>query len=167
MASRLEQIAEWLLKCPQIQQLYGISAEEVDNTNLIMPKSSSERRYFSDSIDEYGEYFATVTPTPSYSEEYQINLFKRYYPDDNATNYMAADDVYKVLKWVIDQDESGNFPNISGETVIAVEPYPNIPTIRYINETNNLVAYYFTLKIRYINKAKRIEIVNGNRVTYD
>lgn len=163
----MEQIASWLLKCPQIQQLYGISAEEVDNTNLIIPKSSSERRYFNDSIDEYGEYHATVAPTASYSEEYQINLFKRYYPDDNTTNYMAADDVYRVLQWVIEQDESGNFPSVTDETVVAVEPYPNIPTIRYINEENGLVAYYFTLKIRYVNKAKRIEIVGSDRIVYD
>ena len=42
--------------------------------------------------------------------------------------------------------------------VIAVECYPFVPQIRFVDELRNIIGYFITIRIRYVNTAKRKHI---------
>lgn len=152
--SKQKALTEWLMQCPQLNSLWNISAYEQDGANVIMPTSTSYRRNMTESVDANGYYEAEITPLPSIYEEYQINCYKTIVNNDNDFNTLNFEDVEKVIQWITEQDELQNFPQISGQNIIAVECFPFIPQIRGVDPDTGLICYYVTVRITYVNTAK-------------
>lgn len=153
--SKQTAIIQWLQGCPQLNLVWNISAEEADGANVILPTSTSYRRNLKNElVDVCGNYEANVVPLPSVYEEYQINCYRTVFENNNDINILNYEDVEKVIDWITEQDESGNFPQIKGKKVIAVESFPFIPQIRGIDSDTKLICYYITLRITYVNPAK-------------
>ena len=152
--SKQKNITDWLIQCPQLATLYNIAAEQSDGINIIFPSGTGQRRNISDCVDITGYYEADIKPLPSVYEEYQINCYKALANSDNEYNVMKIEEVENVINWIIQQDEAQNFPDIGAEKVVAVEPFPFIPQIRFADPSGGFVCYYITLRITYINSAK-------------
>lgn len=154
--SKQKALTQWLKRCPILNELWNISAYEQDGANVIIPTGTSYRRRFENEImDVCGSYEADVVPMPSVYEEYQINCYRTIFENDNDFNTLKYEDVEKVIEWITEQDESGNFPQIENRKVIAVECFPFIPQIRGIDPDTKLICYYVTLRITYVNTAKK------------
>lgn len=151
--SKQTAITEWLKQCPILDSLWNISAYEQDGANVIIPTSTSYIRNLTDKICVDGSYEAEITPIPSVYEEYQINCYRTIVENDNTFNALKFEEVEKVVEWITEQDEIGNFPNIN-KTIIAVESFPFIPQIRGVDPDTGLICYYITLRITYVNTAK-------------
>ena len=148
-------ITQWLKQCPILQDLWNISAYEQDGANVIMPSGTSYRRSITDErFNVLGEYEANIVPLPSVYEEYQINCYRTIAENNNDFNTLNFEDVDNVIDWITQQDDIGNFPQFENAKVIAVECFPFIPQIRGIDPDTNLICYYITLRITYVNTAK-------------
>lgn len=142
------------MQCPLLQTLWNISAEEQDGANVILPTGTSNRRNINDRIGVDGWYECEIQPLPNVYEEYQINCYKTVVANDNEFNTLNFEDVEKVIEWVAEQDELGNFPELNNKKVIAVDCFPFIPQIRGVDPDTGLICYYITLRITYVNTAK-------------
>ena len=151
--SKQKAIIDWLKQCPLLESLWNISATEQDGANVILPTSTSYRRNLTDRVDAAGYYEYEITPLPSVYEEYQINCYRTIVANDNEFNSLTFEDVEKVIEWIIEQDEIGNFPDIN-KKIVAVECFPFIPQIRGVDPDTGLICYYVTLRITYCNTAK-------------
>ena len=52
------------------------------------------------------------------------------------------------------QNEAKNFPDI-GEMIVSIECNPFVPQVRYVDEKNNIVCYFITVRLRYVNRTPR------------
>lgn len=151
--SKYTEIFNYLEQCPQLYQLWGLYAEEIDGTNVILPFGTSSRRSLQENIDTIGCYNGEIKPSPSVYEEYQVNCYKDITPNATEYNFMKLEDVQAVCDWIIEQDENGNLPQLTGKQVISIEPYPFNPQVRYIDPDKNIIAYFITVRITYVNPA--------------
>lgn len=152
--SKYDDIFNYLSGCPQLSHLWNIQAEEVNGANVILPLGTSQRRTISEFIDNIGAYNADIKPTPSVYEEYQINCYRDVASNDNTFNALTLDDVQAICDWIVEQDENGNLPRISGKQVVGIEPYPFNPQIRGIDPESRLICYFITVRITYVNTAR-------------
>ena len=78
--------------------------------------------------------------------------------DDSAPtrneNVLTLEQVTSICDWVKAQNDIGNFPDI-GEKIVSIECNPFVPQIRYVNPEENTVGYFITVRLRYVNRAKR------------
>lgn len=148
-----ENLTKWLMECPQLAQLYNITAEERDGANIIFPVGSSTRRTLTDDVDITGCYCADIQPNASVYEEYQINCYKSVVNSENDWNILKFGEVEKIIEWIGEQDEKQNFPDI-GEKIVMIDTYPFVPQTRFIDPESGIACYYITLRITYVNKAK-------------
>lgn len=148
---KLDNIKEWLSGCPALSNLWKISAEEIGGANVILPYSTSTRRTISDDLDITGAYDIEIKPLPSVYEEYQINCFRAFAENEEDFNALTYEEVQQICDWIMSKDDTLDFPEIPGRTVVAVEPFPFAPQIRGVNPDTGLVCYYITLRITYIN----------------
>lgn len=166
MASKIVEIFNYMRECPQLSDLWSIAGTEDVDVSVILPQGASAKRQYFDSTDVTDHYECDIVPYDRYYEDYQINCYKRYdtkdssSPEDNV-NVMNFEDVQKICDWVAEQDEALNLPQITGESVIAVETNPHIPQIRFVNTDENIIGYFITVRIHFKNKAKR-SVRNGN-----
>ena len=166
MASKIVEIFDYMRKCPQLSDLWSIAGVEDIDVSVILPQGASAKRQYVDSVDVIDEYKCEIVPYDRYYEDYQINCYKRYdtkdssSPEDNV-NVMNFEDVQKICDWVAEQDEALNLPQITGESVVAIECNPHIPQIRFVNTDENIIGYFITVRIHFKNKAKR-SVRNGN-----
>jgi len=147
------EIFNYLKQCPQLNQLWGLYAEEIDGTSVILPFGTSPRRNLDGYIDTLGLYNGEIKPLPSVYEEYQVNCYKDIVSNATEYNFMKLEDVQAVCDWIIEQDENGNLPQLAGKQTISVEPFPFNPQVRYIDPDKNIVAYFITVRITYVNPA--------------
>lgn len=153
--SKYQEIFNWLKTCPTFaDRLYFGSAEENDGDNVVLPFGTSARRNLNDYYDTQGLYCGNIIPLPSVYEEYQVQCFRYIGAEQNDFNIMTLDDVQAVCDWIIEQDEQGNFPEITGKRVISVEPFPFNPQAAGRDVETGLWKWYFTLRITYQNTAK-------------
>lgn len=152
--SKTKAITDWLMQCPELSALWNISAEASDGANILIPSGTSERRSISDKLDVLGWYEADIRPLPSVYEEFQVNCYKGFAENNNDYNVMNFEDVENAIEWVQKQDEAQNFPQFDGKQIVSVDVFPFQPQIRGVSVDSNLVCYYFTLRIRYVNTAK-------------
>ena len=143
--------------------LWSIATVEEIGRKVILSQGASPAWRKNDYFDATGRYICEKIPFPSVWEDYQINLFDWYDPKDDSPpetneNVLVFSDVKKVCDWIEHQDEINNFPQI-GEKVVSLEVEPFQPQIRYVNPEENIVAYYITIRLQYVNprKAKVIE----------
>lgn len=153
--SKYREIFDWLKTCPTFySRLSFASADMNDGDNVVLPFGTSARRSLDDFIDTDGYYNGEIKPLPSVYEEYQVQCFRYINPEQDDLNIMTLDEVQAVCDWVCEQDEIGNFPDITGKKVVAVEPFPfNPQTVGRDTETG-LWKWVFTLRVTYQNTAK-------------
>ena len=132
---------------------WSIYAEERNGANVILPQGTSSRRTISEYVDTTGCYNADIRPLPSVYEDYHINRYREVSPNENALNALTLDDVQAICDWIVEQDETGNLPNITGKQVVSIEPNPFIPQIRGIDPDKGTICYFITVRITYVNTA--------------
>lgn len=161
--SKYSEIFNYLRKCPQLSELWSIAATEDAGVRVILPHGASPSVGYNDFIDTLGNYCCDIVPNASVYEDYQINCFEKYDSNDDTSpdinvNVLNLDEVQSICDWIKTQDELGELPEITGEKVVSVECNPCVPQIRYVNHQENIIAYFITVRIRYVNKAKRRRI---------
>lgn len=165
MSGYAEEIFSYMRTCPRLANLWSIGAVEEIDTSVIIPQGASEVYQIQEELDVLGTYEATFEPFPSVYEDYQINCYKFYDTKDSSSpnaniNVMSLDEVQSVCDWIESQNNTGNLPNIKG--VISVEANPFVPQVAYVNEQENIIAYFITLRVRYVNPRKRRVVVVEN-----
>lgn len=161
--SKYVELFEYMRQCPELADLWSIGATEDRGIKVILPQGSSETARYVDYFDVEGDYHCDVTPFPSIYEDYQINCYNWYDAKDSSAptwneNVKSLDEVQAICDWIFEQNKNGNFPEITGEQVVSIECLPRVPQIRYVNEAENTIGYFITVRIRYVNKAQRRSI---------
>ena len=160
MASKIVEIFDYMRKCPQLSDLWSIAGVEDVDVNVILPQGASAKRQYVDSVDVIDNYECEIVPYDRFSEDYQIICYKDYVVGDSSSpesniNVLNFEDVQSICGWVAEQDEALNLPQITGESVVAIECNPHIPQIRFVNTDENIIGYFITVRIHFKNKAKR------------
>lgn len=154
-------IFEWLRQCPQLANLWSIGGEEKTDESVIFPQGASQRMQLREGTDTLGNYVAEQTPYFSVYEDFQINCYKYYDVNESGApsvniNALTYDEVRAICDWIDKQDEIENFPQIN-ENVVSVSCEPFVPQIRYIDDKESQIAYFITLRVRYVNwREKRV-----------
>ena len=161
--SKITEIFNYMRTCPQLTDLWSIAATEDVGVRVVLPQGGSQKRQYDESIDALGDYNCEIIPFPSYYEDYHINCYQAYDAKDNSVpedniNILSLDEVQRICDWIEEQDDNNNFPDITGEKVVSIECNPSVPQIRFINPQDNTVCYFITVRIRFVNKAKRKSI---------
>lgn len=165
--SKISEFFEYLRQCPQLSNLWSIGATEDIDVRVIFPQGASAVYQYQERVDTLGGYECDIVPYPSVYEDYQINCYTVYDNADSSepsqnVNVLKFDDVQAICDWVMSQNESGNLPQLSGFNVVSVECVPNVPQIRYVNADESTIAYFITVRLRYVNKAKGRCVEFGN-----
>lgn len=158
------QMYKFLRQCPELENLWCIAATEDIGNRVVLPQGASEARSYTDAFDTVGNYICDIVPYPSVFEDYQINCYEWYDVRDNSAperneNVLSFEKAQQVCNWIAEQDEKQNFPDI-GEKVVSIECRPFVPQIRYADPDTNTIAYFITVRLRYVNRAK------GRSITY-
>lgn len=156
---------EYFRKCPELSSLWSIASTEDIGRRVILPQGASPVVQYRESIDTVGNYQCDVIPYPSIYEDFQINCYEWYDVKDGSApsqneNVLSLESVENICKWVTEQNEKRNFPNI-GEKVVSIECNPFVPQIRYVNQDENTVGYFITVRLRYVNRAEGKSIEYG------
>lgn len=155
---------EYLKQCPELQQILPIAGEADAGATVILPQgASSATRTQNESIDVNGFYSCEIVPELSLYEDFQINCYRRYDSKDTSESYsnlnvLTYNEVCKICNWIKRQNNLRIFPDI-GYSVISIECIPFVPQIRYVNEVDNIVCYFITIRIRYKNDDDVIKII--------
>lgn len=163
--SKYVRLFDFLRQCPELSDLWSIAATEDIGKRVILPQGASPTVQYRESIDTVGSYQCEVIPYPSIYEDFQINCYEWYDVKDGSTpehneNVLSLEAVESICRWVAEQNEARNFPDI-GERVVSIECNPFVPQVRYVNPEENTVGYFITLRIRYVNRAERKTIEYG------
>lgn len=158
--SKISEIFNYMRSCPKLSDLWSIAATEDMGVKVILPLGASPAVEYREHIDVTDFYECDVIPYPSVYEDYQINCFQAFdASDSNAPDYnvniLNFDEVQSICDWIAEQNENNNLPVITGKKVVSIECNPFIPQIRYVNVQENIIAYFITVRIRYVNTAKR------------
>lgn len=158
--SRISEIFDFMRTCPQLVDLFSIAATEDIGNRVILPQGSSPVYQIQENLDVIGNYEGNIIPYPSVYEDFQINCYAPYDAMDSSSperniNVLTYDEVQSVCEWIEEQDANGNLPRLSGEQVIQIECLPFVPQIRYVNTEENTIAYFITLRVRYVNRRQR------------
>ena len=164
--SKLSELFNYLRQCPQLYDLWSIGATEDNGVKVILPQGASETVAYNERTDVCGNYECEIVPYPSVYEDYRINCYTLFDSADDSTpecniNVVNFDDVQNICNWIADQNDNGNLPKITGLNVVSDECKPFVPQIQYVDVVNNSVAYFITIRLRYVNTAKR------RCITYD
>ena len=168
--SKYSEIFNYMRQCPQLNDLWSIAATQDVGVKVILPQGASDAFEYDEKTDIYGNYECDIVPFPSFYEDYQINCYKFYDPEDVSNpdvniNVLGLDAVQAICDWVAEQNEIGNLPDISGRKVVSIECNPFVPQIRAVNTQENIIAYFITVRIRYVNPYKRKSVtyeIEGN-----
>lgn len=158
-------IFEYFRQCPELSNLWSIAATEDIGKRVILPQGASSVVSHEDYIDTAGNYQCEIVPYPSVYEDFQINCYEWYdvkdgSPPSQNENVLTLEAVENICKWVAEQDEKRNFPDI-GEKIVSIECNPFVPQIRYVNQDENTVGYFITVRLRYVNRAQRRSVEYG------
>lgn len=152
----------WFRLCPQLSRLWSIAATQDIGVRVILPQGASPRTQYREYIDNTGAYNCEIIPYPSVYEDYQINCYEWYDENDSNPpkfneNVLSLEEVCAVCDWVKEQNDIHNFPDI-GEKIVSVECNPFVPQIRYVNQAENTVGYFITVRLRYVNRDQRRDV---------
>lgn len=150
---------EYFRQCPYLKNLLSIASEADKGNTVILPQGASPMWQYQEKFDTLGNYEAVIEPYPSVYEDFQINCYEWYDVNDTRPpqyneNVLTYQEVSNVCKWVKEQNELRNFPEI-GEKIVSIECNPFVPQIRYVDNDTNTVGYFVTVRIRYVNRFKR------------
>ena len=160
--SKYAELFEYFRKCPYLANLMSIASEMKVGNTVILPQGASPAVQYEEEVDALGEYTCDIIPYPSVYEDFQINCYEWYDVNDtsapkNNINLLTYEEVCGVCNWVEEQNDNGIFPNI-GESVIAIECNPFVPQVRFVDTETNMVGYFITVRIRYVNRRQRRSI---------
>lgn len=147
---------EYFRQCPYLSDMMSIAAEsEVGNT-VIGTQGASPAVQYQEKIDTLGNYEGVIVPYPSVYEDFQINCYVYYDTNDTSppkynSNILTLEQVRSVCDWIEEQDRKGNFPEI-GEKIISIECNPFVPQERGIDNDTNMMCYFITVRLRYVNR---------------
>lgn len=161
-------IFNFLRTCPILKNLWSIASTEEVGRKVVLPNGASPAYAFQDIEDVTGVISCEKIPYATVYEDFQINMFYGFEPNDEREpsynlNLLNFEEVQEVCKWLEAQDDIENFPDI-GEKVVSIDVEPFQPQIRYVNAEEGVIAYYITVRIRYINPRKR-KLVEYERFT--
>lgn len=164
--NKYEEIFYFLRECPQLNNLWSIAATEEAGINVVIPAGSSQVFEYNEKLDVYGGYECEIVPYPSIYEDFQINCYKVYDPQDSSApngnvNVLSLNDAQLICDWIMKQDQLGNLPNITGKKVVSIECMPSNPQIRGVDTARGFICYFITFRIRYVNDYK------GRSIEYD
>lgn len=165
--SKITEIFDFMRTCPSLANLWSIGATEKRGVSVILPQGASPAVQYREFFDNVGDYNCEIVPYPSVYEDYQINCYQFYdtgddsKPGDNI-NVMSFDEVQEICDWIAEQNEKGNLPKITGKQVVSIECNPFVPQIRGVNRQENLIAYFITVRIRYVNTMARRSVQYGD-----
>ena len=137
----------------------SIAALQEEGNTVILPQGASPAVQYQEQLDVNGFYECTIEPYPSVYEDFQINCYRYYDVNDTNPpqfngNVLTYREVVGVCNWVKAQNEANNFPDI-GEMIVSIETNPFVPQVRYVDEKNNIVCYFITVRLRYVNRTPR------------
>lgn len=152
-------IVEYFRKCPKLNELQSIASGITVGNTVILPSGSSTKVKQSGKIDTLEIYEHTVDPYLTVYEDYQINCYEFYdvkdtNPPQFNANVLTLEQVEEVCEWIDKNDDDCVFPE-AGETVVAMECIPFTPQIQYIDDSDNIIGYYITVRIYYLNRKKK------------
>ncbi len=156
---RVEDLTNYLRQCPELENLLPIAGEAEEGNSIVLPQGASPDKQVNGGYDVNGNFEAEIIPYDVVYEDYHINCYKYYNPRDpkppeRNVNILTEREVKAVCEWVREQNEINNFPHI-GEKVICIECNPFVPQVRYVDEANNIVCYFVTVRIYYVNLTPR------------
>lgn len=142
-------------QCPYLKNLMSIAAEHKMGQTVILPQGASPAVQYQEEIDVNGNYECYIVPYPSVYEDFQINCYVWYDVNDTNPpqyneNLLTYEEVCGVCDWVREQNDARNFPDI-GERVISIECEPFVPQWQFADPDTNLVGYFITVRVRYVN----------------
>lgn len=157
--NKYAKIFEYFRQCPELANLWSIAATEDIGKRVILPQGASPAHQYQEFFDTNGGYNCEIVPYPSVYEDFQINCYEWYDVKDGSApkyneNVLSLESVQSICDWVKEQNDKNNFPNI-GEDVVSIECNPFIPQIRYVNQEENTIGYFITVRLRYVNRAQR------------
>ena len=164
--SKISEIFDYLRTCPQLADLWSIGASEDIGVKVILPQGASQKVKYEDFIDTMGTYNCDIVPYASVYEDYQINCYQHLDTNDSSApqynvNVLNFDEVQSICDWIGEQNDNNNLPELTGKKVIAVECNPFIPQIRFVDSERNIIGYFITVRIRYVNTAQRKSVEYG------
>lgn len=150
---------DYFRQCPYLERLMSIAGESEQGNTVILPQGASPVVQYQENFDVNGNYNCVIEPYPSIYEDFQINCYEWYDTKDDSPpfaneNLLTYQEVCGVCDWVKEQNEANNFPEI-GEKIVSIECNPFVPQIRYVDQNNNIVGYYITVRLRYVNRTPR------------
>lgn len=152
-------IVDYLRQCPQIAKLLPVAGEQKAYNDIVLPAGGSSTANISGSIDTVGGYEGNVVPIATIYKDYQINSYRPYDVKDNNPPYanenaLTLEEIDEIFKWVAEQDNNENFPNVS-EKIVSVECTSVQPYIRGTDESENIVCYVINFRIWYVNEIRK------------
>lgn len=158
--SKYSEIFDYMRQCPQLKNLWSIGATATDGVSVILPQGGSQTKQYNAERDVLGDVGCAIEPYLTVYEDYQINCYKFYDSNDSSApsaniNVITLDEVQEICDWVTEQSDKDNLPNITGRKVIDIECVPTMPQIRFVDEAENLIGYFVTIRIHFVNEAKR------------
>lgn len=156
---KYSKIVEYFRQCPKLNQLQSIASGITVGNTVILPNGSSTVARQDGSVDTIGVYTHTVDPYLTIYQDYQINCYEYYdvkdtNPPQFNANVLTLEEVEEVCEWIDKNDDDCIFPD-AGETVVAMECIPLTPQVQYIDASDNIIGYYITVRIQYINRKKK------------
>lgn len=158
--SKYTELFNYLRTCPQLANLWSIAGTQKEGSRVVLPQGTSPIYQYNDKIDIYGDYSCEINPYPSVHEDYQINCYEYIDSSDSSepltnVNLLSLEDVQSICDWITTQNENGNLPSITNKKVVSIECNPFNPQIRAVDEANNLIAYFITVRVKYVNSAQK------------
>lgn len=161
LMSDFEQIYEWLKTCPNLYNLWVVSSLLEDRRTILQPNSAAPmyKAEYAAYVDNGKKY--TFTPTEPYYFDMDIICYREVYADENAENICTQKDIQAVCDWLIEQQNTGNAPQLDKYPCYQVECLTPIPFIRNEWQSENnpgavLVDYAVTVRFYTVNPAKKI-----------
>ena len=160
--SRVTELFEFLRTCPQLNDLWSIGATEEVGVSVILPQGASQVYAYNENIDGLGNYECDMIPYKSIFEDYQINLYKGYDSNDTSApqynfNILNYEECQAVCNWIMEQNALRNLPSITGVNVVSIECNPITPQVLFVNVEENLIGYFITVRLRYVNPYETID----------
>ncbi len=154
------ELFEFMRKCPGLEKLWSIGTTEATGESVILPQGASEKVQRNEKTDVNGDYICNIHPYPSVYEDYQINCFRFYDGQDSSApeeniNVLTFDEVRGICDWIETCNDAEILPEITGESVTEIECIPPVPQIRYVNHAENIIAFFITVRVRYVNRARQ------------
>lgn len=155
--SKFEDVFNWLKTCPNLVNLWAISAEIsswqdvlfLNNTTALYEEITTD--YTTDKTR------VTLKPMADYSETYTINSYKPIAPNADQYNIDAFNQSQQVCDWILEQQNNATLFDIDGKSVYAVELLTPSPIPRGTDGDNSLISYYISIRVHMPNPAQRVD----------